>query len=313
MSWVKIDDQFADHPKVVMAGDLAGWMYLAGLCWVNRHLTDGFIPAGQTRKLSTADNPDDLAARLVEVGLWERTAGGYLIHDYHDHYPSAESVKAKRKAEQERKAKGRADQGRDESGRITSGHPESVQPDSARTADRTPAGSPPVPTSDFRLPTSESESEVPPVSPPKGDGSHSKPEKSKAAKTKAAATAKWRPVATEVLSALNEARKRVIPGALDLGTQDGNLEHICGRLEDGYSAADCLHVVEVCEAEVRAGGDPVWFDTCTPFRKSNFPKRVAMSVDAIGRPRGNGARASPVTVGRTEPGPADTESRIDDF
>ena len=56
MSWIKIDDQFADHPKVLQAGPLASWMYVCGLTYAGRYLTDGFIPAGQVRKLADVDN-----------------------------------------------------------------------------------------------------------------------------------------------------------------------------------------------------------------------------------------------------------------
>jgi hypothetical protein len=37
-----------------------------------------------------------LAARLCEVGLWERTANGYAVHDYLDYQPSAAEVRAER-------------------------------------------------------------------------------------------------------------------------------------------------------------------------------------------------------------------------
>jgi hypothetical protein len=91
--WVKLDDHFPDHPKVIAAGPLAAWLYVAGLCYANRLLTDGFVPAAMVPRLVLSAGtkhdarPEELAARLCEVGLWtaEHPAGGswgYRIHDY---------------------------------------------------------------------------------------------------------------------------------------------------------------------------------------------------------------------------------------
>lgn len=98
MAWAKIDDQFADHPKVIAAGPLASWLYVCGLTYCARLLTDGFIPTGQVRKLADLDRAMDLAQSLVEVGLWEEVAGGYLVHDYLEYNPSKERVLATREA-----------------------------------------------------------------------------------------------------------------------------------------------------------------------------------------------------------------------
>jgi hypothetical protein len=57
MTWVKIDDGFADHPKVIEAGPMASWLFLCGLTYCSRQLTDGFIPAGQLRRLADVDCP----------------------------------------------------------------------------------------------------------------------------------------------------------------------------------------------------------------------------------------------------------------
>lgn len=79
MAWVKLDDQFADHPKVIQAGPLAGWLYICGLTYCSRLLTDGFIPSGQVRRLADLKNADALAQRLVQVGLWEACEGGFRV------------------------------------------------------------------------------------------------------------------------------------------------------------------------------------------------------------------------------------------
>lgn len=106
MSWVKIDDQFPDHPKVVAAGPLASWMYVCGLSYCARFLTDGFIPAAQIRRLADVDGATQLAETLVRVGLWEHAEGGYQVHDYLEYQPSKEKALATKEARAEAGAKG---------------------------------------------------------------------------------------------------------------------------------------------------------------------------------------------------------------
>jgi len=102
MPWVKIDDQFASHPKVLKAGPAAAWLYICGLTYCNRYLTDGFIPAQAVRLLADLDDPEEQAAALVNAGLWEVTDGGYMVHDFLDWNPSAEEVRSEREAARER-------------------------------------------------------------------------------------------------------------------------------------------------------------------------------------------------------------------
>jgi hypothetical protein len=95
---VKLDDRFPDHPKIAAAGPLAGWLYICGLAYCNRLLTDGFIPRSMVTRLADLDNAHDQAERLVDVGLWELCDGGYRIHDYHDYQPTSEHVESIRQA-----------------------------------------------------------------------------------------------------------------------------------------------------------------------------------------------------------------------
>lgn len=104
MAWVRLADDFADHPKIVAAGPLAGWLWTCGLAYANRYLTDGFIPTAQVRRLADVEDAYGLAARLVEVGLWERAKDGFKIHDYHAYQPTSEDVRRERKATADRQA-----------------------------------------------------------------------------------------------------------------------------------------------------------------------------------------------------------------
>lgn len=81
---IYLDDRFPDHPKVVEAGDEAGWMFVAGLCYVNRNHTMGRIPKAGVARLTSHRRPAAVAAKLVAVNLWEERGDHYLIHDYEE-------------------------------------------------------------------------------------------------------------------------------------------------------------------------------------------------------------------------------------
>lgn len=122
MVWVRVDDHFDEHEKIVGVGPLGLALYVAGLCFCNRNLTDGFIPAPKARSLMDwhgiglfepkglggplhgADG-ETVAGWLVAAGLWEEVDGGYQVHDYGEYQPSREQVVAERKAAAERQRK----------------------------------------------------------------------------------------------------------------------------------------------------------------------------------------------------------------
>jgi hypothetical protein len=110
MPWVRIDDQFPDHPKIVAAGPAAAWLHVTALCYCNRMLTDGFIP-GEKVPLLVA-NANKLADRLVDAGVWHRTSRlgveGYEIHDFLKYQPSREEVLEERRKNAERQERFRA-------------------------------------------------------------------------------------------------------------------------------------------------------------------------------------------------------------
>ena len=95
--WTRLDDRFFFHPKVQAAGKDATLLYLAGLTYSAGQLTDGFLNRAAVRICAgMVDVAVTEAETLVQVGLWEPTNGGYLVHDFRDYNPSAEEVKAKR-------------------------------------------------------------------------------------------------------------------------------------------------------------------------------------------------------------------------
>ena len=133
MAWVKIDDHFDEHPKHAQVGPVGWGVWLAGLAYCNRNLTDGFIPVSVAEAIggkwrvrveqedgriqvwqmgrSCGASGDDLdgewvTSLLVQAKLWEVVDGGYLIHDYHEYQPSKEDLQRQYEQKSSAGAKG---------------------------------------------------------------------------------------------------------------------------------------------------------------------------------------------------------------
>jgi len=106
MAWAKLDDGMPTHPKMMAAGVKAFALDVAGICYSNKHSTDGFIAnCTLTAVLPGLNCPKKIAEKLVEVGRWTECAGGWMIHDIHDYQPTAGYQKeiSKKRAEAGRK------------------------------------------------------------------------------------------------------------------------------------------------------------------------------------------------------------------
>lgn len=124
MTWVRIDEEFARHPKVLEAGPLGMAMQISALCYCNQYLTDGFVPHSVVPGLLSFDGlgmrmwkgeliggGEDATWELVvqdmvRSGLWTEVPGGYEIHDFHDYQPSKAEVLELREARKEAGRKG---------------------------------------------------------------------------------------------------------------------------------------------------------------------------------------------------------------
>lgn len=122
MAWVSIDDQFHDHPKAEQVGPLGRDLYVAGLEYANRNLTDGFVPKATAGRLvsfydipgiNVTVDPYDVVKLLLEVGLWDAVDGGFEIHDYLEYQPSADEVSHRRNLKRERQQRWREKQDSD--------------------------------------------------------------------------------------------------------------------------------------------------------------------------------------------------------
>ena len=111
MTWVKLDDQFPDHPKALACTAEAMWLHICGLCWCARHLTDGRIPRNAVPRLAVVKKPYDCAAELVAAGIWLEVDGGFEVHDYLKFQPSKSQVESQRQSQRDRQRDSRARRG----------------------------------------------------------------------------------------------------------------------------------------------------------------------------------------------------------
>ena len=97
--WVKLDDSAPEHPKIVGLSDAAFRLWVRGLCYAGKYLTDGFLPFGAFPPAGPATAGEE----LVQAGLWHQrnTSGpnqrdGYQIRDFLTFNPSRADVLADR-------------------------------------------------------------------------------------------------------------------------------------------------------------------------------------------------------------------------
>ena len=94
--WVRLDDRFTTHPKILRCSVQARWLFLECLCYSAGQLTDGRVPVqllrSHRRELS----------ELLHQSLLSKDGDDYLIHDWADYNPSRQQVLDQRAATRER-------------------------------------------------------------------------------------------------------------------------------------------------------------------------------------------------------------------
>ena len=300
MAWIRLDDQFADHPKIADAGPLASWLHVKALVHCGRYLTDGklsravvaslvnwagvFVDAGGGDLAGSCAMPDNLklADHLCDCGIWEHAkGGGYEIHDYLEHQPSKAQVLAERERTRNRVFRSRNGGSTPD---VTALHGRSNG-----VGNTTPDPDPdpdPVP-----LSRSQSQSTVPiPASNDQNDKNTSTPlppaggTRAGKAKPKLADFGEYLEPAKAVLAAMNAARLRYDAKAPELVPTVATLRGIVERLGEGNSVEQCLHVVAVCEHEARATADGAnWFNPVSAFEGKNFVRKLSRPVGGTQR------------------------------
>lgn len=107
MTWLKVDDTVTEHPKCVGLSPAAWTLWLHGLTYCSRNLTDGHIPAVMLPRLSSIQTPKKAAQELTQAGLWHETSDGWEVHDYTEHQRSKADIETERAAARERRSRAR--------------------------------------------------------------------------------------------------------------------------------------------------------------------------------------------------------------
>lgn len=106
-TWIKLDVDFPTHPKILEVGPIAGWAFLAALCYSRRYLTDGVISYEAVHAAYSLiehqcgeeiASPQALASLLTDAGLLEANGAGWVIHDYAEHQQTKQMVQEQREA-----------------------------------------------------------------------------------------------------------------------------------------------------------------------------------------------------------------------
>lgn len=84
MAWLRIDDGFAQHPKVVSLTPRDRWTWLEILCYCARYRTEGKVPASVKEVVRGATT--QYLHRAQQLGLLDsESPGEYTVHDWPDY------------------------------------------------------------------------------------------------------------------------------------------------------------------------------------------------------------------------------------
>lgn len=92
MTWGRLDDSFAFHPKILAAGNEAAGAFVRMIACSCYYLTDGRVSSAMARQIATKR----VLQKLVDVVLLHPTEHGYDIHDFDQYNPTGDEVDARR-------------------------------------------------------------------------------------------------------------------------------------------------------------------------------------------------------------------------
>lgn len=105
-TYFKLDDHLPENPKIIAAGEDAELLYIHGLAYCSRQLTNGVIPKAIVPRL-VAKGAEKRSQALVANELWIDRGDSFEVHDYLLHQRSREQIENERRKARERAAKSR--------------------------------------------------------------------------------------------------------------------------------------------------------------------------------------------------------------
>lgn len=108
-SYAPLSATYYRDDAVLEAGEKAELLYVRGLSFCAEAVSDGFISDRQVVAAVGIGMRDanKRAERLVQVGLWERVDGGYVVRSWLKWNKSAEEIGRAQRKDRERKANAR--------------------------------------------------------------------------------------------------------------------------------------------------------------------------------------------------------------
>lgn len=86
MAWLRIDDSFLDHPKIIGLDDHQLRVHLAAMLYAARYRTNGHIPQPALRLINATETDIET---LVNLRIWDRAKNGELhVHDFASYNPN---------------------------------------------------------------------------------------------------------------------------------------------------------------------------------------------------------------------------------
>lgn len=105
MTWVTLDDEFPEHPKNDALSDLAYRLQVSGICYCNRQLSDGLIPASKVPRLVPRFRKAAVDELLKAHWIYHEAIDTYEIRDYLDWNKSRTQIEEESERQRKRAAK----------------------------------------------------------------------------------------------------------------------------------------------------------------------------------------------------------------
>jgi hypothetical protein len=99
MVWAKFDDETHTNRKLARLSDAAFRLWSHSITFSAKHGTDGMISEADVPLVWPSPSPSKrmkAVRELVENGNWDRTPGGWRIHDFLDYQPTAQEAASMR-------------------------------------------------------------------------------------------------------------------------------------------------------------------------------------------------------------------------